>query len=149
MSIGDDEVGRGDVGSVVGMDVGNAEVGLNVVKVEGGLDVGSVEVGVNDGAHEEGLDVGNVEVGLAVGMTDVGRNVGKDDDGAMVGSRVGALVAGFSAGHILPFSEMRIWANAGLVLVLMLTTLTSIFLPSTIPVHVPPTFSFAKSSELE
>ena len=61
-----------------------------------------------------------------------------------------ALDDGFSVGtlttrHGIPFSEMRTRANSKVVS--MLSTLTVMFFPDTIPLHVPPLFNLANNSD--
>ena len=77
-------------------------------------------------------------VGLALGIPVVGE---------LVGSLVGAFVTIGSAVHKLLFSEMRTDAYAGLALVLMLSTLTVMVLPSIVPLQLPPALSFANKED--
>lgn len=87
------------------------------------------------------------KVGLKVGLNEVeGGSVGKLVVGAEEGRADGELV-GNPVGHKLLFSEMRTDAYAGLALVLMLSTLTVMVLPSIVPLQLPPALSFANKED--
>jgi hypothetical protein len=80
-------------------------------------------------------------VGLALSL---GALDGLPDDVGLTledGLSVGTL----TTGHAMPFSEVRTRAN--LKVVSMLSTLTVMFLPDTIPLHVPPPFNLANNSD--
>ena len=82
-----------------------------------------------------------VAVGLALSL---GALDGLPDDVGLAlddGFSVGTL----TTGHGIPFSEMRTRAN--LKVVSMLSTLTVMFFPDTIPLHVPPLFNLANNSD--
>jgi len=86
-------------------------------------------------------------VGLALGVSVVGELVGSLV-GELVGSLVGVFVTiGSVVMHELPFSEMRTVAYAGLALVVMLSTVTFIVLPSMVPLHDPPALSLANKED--
>jgi hypothetical protein len=149
------------VGRRVGRRVGVAVLGLGVGNLVGcrvGCIVG-VKVGEYDG-DTVGTSVGDSDivgasdtVGLIVGDSDdglndkVGGSVGELVVGEAVGSLVGAFVTIGSALHELPFSEMRTVAYAGLALVVMLSTVTFIVLPSMVPLHDPPALSLANKED--
>ena len=136
------------VGKFVGCIVGDI-VGVIVGCVDGetvGNSVGYCDI---DGDSDTlGLSVGNAVVGLAVVGEEEGGVVGSlvgEEEGGVVGSLVGAL----DTTHGLPFSETRTVAYPGLELVVMLSTLTTIVLPSIVPLHDPPAPSFANNEDSE
>ncbi len=82
-------------------------------------------------------------VGLALSLGELDGLPDPDDVGLALedGFSVGTL----RTGHAMPFSKMRTRAN--LKVVSMLSTLTVMFLPDTIPLHFPPTFNLANNSD--
>lgn len=87
----------------VGTPVGDAEDGWIVGDAVVGDAVDGIDVG-----DAEGREVGNPVVGDTEEGYD-GKDVG-DFEGREVGTPVGALDAGLSGRHALPFSEIRIVA---------------------------------------